>query len=208
MIPPHAETVRRAAFWDRRYLENDTPWDKGSSHPNIPVILQIASPLIAANQVCRLLVPGCGRGHDARELARHFQEVLAVDLSKEALQEARQHPENPENLRFVLADFLHPPEEWCGKTDVIFEHTCFCAIDPADRPAYAAACRQILRPGGLLAGLFFTRLPRDVGPPFGSPADELRETFAEGFALLHQAPVTQTFPGREGEEDFFLCQKQ
>ena len=45
--------------WQRRYEQDDTPWDKGAPAPALVTFLrekQIAG---------RVLVPGCGRGHEA-----------------------------------------------------------------------------------------------------------------------------------------------
>lgn len=161
MNAPPGDSVREASFWDRRYLEADTPWDKGQPHPSLArVLARLESCDAPANGILRVLVPGCGRGHDARELARRFPDVLAVDFSREALAEAERQEVNPPGLRFAEADFLAPPDEWSAEFDLIFEHTCFCAIEPSTRPQYADSCQKILRPGGLLAGFFFTELPR------------------------------------------------
>ena len=49
--------------WNRRYEENDTPWDKGEAHP-------VLRDMLARDALSgRVLVPGCGAGHDVRELA-------------------------------------------------------------------------------------------------------------------------------------------
>ena len=44
--------------WNLRYEEGDTPWDKGGAHPVLADMLS-RRPFSG-----RVLVPGCGRGHE------------------------------------------------------------------------------------------------------------------------------------------------
>ena len=44
-----------------------------------------------------------------------------------------------------------------GSFDVLFEHTCLCAIPPERRADYARAAATALRDGGLLLAVFFTK---------------------------------------------------
>ena len=68
--------------WNRRYEENDTPWDKGEAHP-------VLRDMLAHDALSgRVLVPGCGSGHDVRELARHGLEVVGLDVAPLALERA------------------------------------------------------------------------------------------------------------------------
>ena len=89
--------------WDGRYRQEDTPWDKGEPAPGLVDWLK-------KNQLdprSRVLVPGCGRGHDASAWAKAGFETTAMDLSDRALNDARESYESLPNLAFFPGDFLH-----------------------------------------------------------------------------------------------------
>jgi hypothetical protein len=93
----------------------------------------------------------------------------------------------------------------------IWEHTCFCAIDPGDRKRYAEAVAGCLQEGGLLAGVFFLT-PFDpgeeaVGPPFGVTVEELDAWFSPWFKRVEGWVPQAAFPGRAGREWIGLFRK-
>ena len=79
----------------------------------------------------RVLVPGCGKGHDAAAWAEAGFETTGMDLSDLALNEARAKYEALSNLAFTHGNFLEdkPHEPY----DLVFEHTMYCAINPERR---------------------------------------------------------------------------
>jgi len=185
--------------WDQRYLLGDTPWDKGRAHPVLATRPPRQSP-------ARILVPGCGTGHDAIELARLHpeSEIIGLDLSPTALATAARLAAGLPNLTWIQADALQwTPPEPC---DLVWEHTFLCALDPSHRQDYAAACARWLRPGGLLEGVFFTHLDDEgCGPPWNTPPDELQHLLSPFFdGPLHATADHPTHPGRESEESY-LC---
>ena len=42
-------------FWEQRFAEGNTPWDRGASSPQLGEWLRVG-----ALKPCRILVPGCG----------------------------------------------------------------------------------------------------------------------------------------------------
>ena len=48
--------------WEKRYTEKDTPWDKGEPAPGLVDWLKSQN----LDPDIRVLVPGCGCGHDAQ----------------------------------------------------------------------------------------------------------------------------------------------
>jgi methyl halide transferase len=190
--------------WQRRYEENDTPWDKGAPSPVLTDYLR-ESPIAG-----HILVPGCGRGHDARALAAQSgADVTGLDLSPAAVTEAQRLAHSaPGQLRFVAGDFFNPPAEWTGTFDWIVEHTCFCAIDPRQRANYARSAPSLLRAGGRLFGIFYLNPGRDPGPPFPVSREELSALFDPHFALLEEWVPPTAFPGREGRELVRILQKR
>ena len=81
----------------------------------------------------------------------------------------------------------------------MLEHTCFCAIDPARRPAYLDAVVRLLAPGGWLLALFWCH-DRPGGPPWGSEAAELVQQLT-GAGLRQQLwePALGSAPERDHE---------
>jgi SAM-dependent methyltransferase len=180
--------------WESCYHKGETPWDHGEPSPGL-------ADFLAHKRYTpgRVLVPGCGLGHDCRLLARHGFDVTGVDLSKRAIEQAKRLAEQESlPVRFVLSDCLHAREEWRESFDWAFEHTCFCAIDPDRRDDYVRAIRFVLRPGGHLLGIFFN-IRAETGPPFGTNRVEVMDRFSPHFDLLLEK-VPRSFPNRTGEE--------
>lgn len=183
--------------WENCYQVGETPWDKAAAAPELPLILRAG---LLRGQV---LVPGCGRGHDARAIAAAGGgEVVGVDLAPSAVREARALGV-PAGLRFEEGNLFSLPQEWLGTFDWVWEHTCFCAIDPGERQNYVDSVHAVLRPEGRLIGTFFLNPsmdPGEQGPPFGVTEEELDRLFGERFKLESQWLPRAAFPGREGRE--------
>ncbi len=195
--------------WEGRYKKGDIPWEKGRAAPPLKEILEKIPKKIWGEG--RVLVPGCGTGHDVRLLAAEGLQVLGVDLAESAIGRARAfEPAGSES--YELADFLDP--QWSdGKAfSAIWEHTCFCAIDPSRRPDYAQACADLLEPGGQLIGVFFLT-PNDPGeesggPPFETSVEELDRHFSPWFERQEGWVPTQAYPDREGREWIAIYQRR
>jgi SAM-dependent methyltransferase len=149
----------------------------------------------------RILVPGCGSGHDVRAIALSgVGTVIGLDLAPSAINLARDQPcVGGEHYR--LANFLSLPPELVGAFDWVFEHTCFCAIDPHLRSTYVRAAAAALAPGGRLLAIFYLDVgERDGGPPFGTTRGELDALFDPAFETLEESVPTRSYAGREGCE--------
>jgi SAM-dependent methyltransferase len=180
--------------WNSRYAENDTPWDKGGAHP------VLRDMLVHGALRGRVLVPGCGTGHDVRELARRGLSVTGLDVAPLALDRAREYDKVADEA-YELGDFFALASGARELFDGIFEHTCFCAIDPSRRDDYAAAAAASLKPGGRLLAVFFTDPDNDgEGPPHGCTRAELDGLFGRDFRLFEERREIPTFPERHGQE--------
>lgn len=174
--PPQPHHGSEAAAWDARYREGRDGWELGGAAPPLAAFLR--SDPRRPRPPGSVLVPGCGRGHEAALLAALGFNAIGLDLSGEALKEARrlQGPDRP-GLHWLQADLLDPAALAAagladGSLQGVVEHTCFCAIDPARRGDYLGAVSRLLGPGGWLLGLFWCH-NRPGGPPFGSEAPTL-----------------------------------
>jgi len=167
-----------AAAWDQRYREGRDGWELGAPAPPLESFLR-EDPR-RSRPPGAVLVPGCGRGHEAALLAELGYTTIGLDISGEALQEARRlHGADRPGLRWLQADLLDATALRSagladGSLQGVLEHTCFCAIDPARRSDYLTAVSRLLAPGGWLLGLFWCHT-RPGGPPFGSDPDQLAD---------------------------------
>ncbi|MFN0069549.1 MAG: methyltransferase domain-containing protein [Limisphaerales bacterium] len=179
--------------WEARYATGDMPWEKGEPSPGLVDFLA-AHPDLPRGTV---LVPGCGTGHDALALAAAGFLVTGLDVAPSAVRLATERT-RAAGLRaeFRRGDFLRdePPAAF----DLVFEHTLFCAIQPAERELYVAALRRWLRPGGRFLAVHYM-IRDEEGPPFGCTQAELMERFLPHLELL-KGWVPRSYPNRAGLE--------
>ncbi len=182
--------------WEDHYRRGEIPWEKGAPSPGLVDFLA-TEPVRG-----RVLVPGCGLGHDVRALAGTADEVVGIDIAPSAVVASRAFPPTGRE-RYELADLFALPAWWRGAFDWVWEHTCFCAINPAQRPAYVEAVADALRPGGQLLAIFYLDPGNDTpdeGPPFEVSIAELDRLFLPRFTLVREWLPQHAYPGREGRE--------
>jgi len=190
--------------WDARYRTEDTPWERGEPAP--PLVEYLEGRTLSG----QALVPGCGLGNDARYLAARGCSVVGVDISPIAIQKAQAQPlPLGADVSFQLCDFLDPQNGLPREAfDLVFEHTCFCAIDPLRRQDYAAAIHRHLKPGGQLLAILFTDLDDEDGPPYPVLHHEVEAHFSPRFSIERHWRPSRCFPGREGEETVYLMKRK
>lgn len=165
-----SESWHRQSVWEDRYRQGRTAWDRGRVSPALLAWLDAGR--VPAG---RVLVPGCGDGHEVEALVREGRQVTAVDiaptpvlrlLSRLAL--AGLH------ARVLQADLLHwaPAEPF----DAVYEQTCLCALDPAHWAAYEQRLAGWVVPGGRLLAVFM-QTGRDGGPPYHCAVPAMRALF-------------------------------
>lgn len=185
--------------WDKRYSDEDTPWDLGSPTPEFLRLIQEAQ----FTPGKKVLVPGCGRGFDVMALAKHGLSVTALDFSCEALAylDSMLDRETKPLVELVQDDFFDfaSKAERDGAYDYILEYTFFCAIPPKQRAPYAQALARLLASGGKVTGLFFPLEEREGGPPYGVSIESVKESFAANFELEFHSPKLSVKP-RAGRE--------
>lgn len=188
-------------FWSDRYQNNDTPWDHAGPHPALKNVLP---QLKLARQ--KVLVPGCGRGHDAAMFAEQGHIVVGVDFSADAVAEAKKLYGHLPNLNFVQADIFKFAQQNAGQFDLIFEHTLYCAIDPTLRTSLVKAWNQLLQPRGQVLGILFS-FPKRNGPPFGGSEWEIRERLKKYFHFVYWTRWRLSSSRRQGIELVVLAQR-
>jgi SAM-dependent methyltransferase len=179
--------------WEARYRAGDMPWEKGEASPGLVDFLAAHPELVRGT----VGVPGCGTGHDVRAWAAAGFAVTGCDLAPSAIRLAKEKTRAAGlPATFRQTDFLQDAPPQCF--DWLFEHTLYCAIDPAEREAYARAVIRWLRPGGHYLAVNYLIPDRD-GPPFGTTREEVVRRFAPHFDLL-QEWVPRSYPNRTGLE--------
>lgn len=200
------DDVNSPAKWERDYQQGTAGWDMGTPTP-------VFKRLLASGEFPpgRMLIPGAGRGHDAREFARHGFEVVAVDFAHDAA-EAMREAITPESTHEILKqDFFQLPSELNGTFDYVLEYTCYCAIDPRRRIEYADRIARFLKSGGTYIALLFP-LPDELhpfnlksGPPFMVNANELVKRLEErGLQLVRREFPPDSVKPRRGREELVV----
>lgn len=195
------ESKARQRDWEERYVAGKTGWDRGVVSPALHQWL--SDDLLPRG---RVLVPGCGHGHEIADLVRFGCQVTAVDIAAQpvlrlmsALAEQNLH------ANVVQADLLHwtPAEPF----EAVYEQTCLCALDPSHWREYQQRLANWLLPGGRLFALFM-QTGRDGGPPFDCPIPNMRELFpAEHWEWPAEEPLRVEHPNGLYELGYVLVRR-
>lgn len=197
------EDVNFPTKWEADYQRKSDGWDLGGP---TPAFKRLAS--TRRFKPGRMIVPGAGRGHDAREFARHGFQVTAVDFSPYVVNEMKRLADPHTPVEILQHDIFALPPKLDHSFDYVLEYTCFCAIDPKRRAEYADLITRLLKPGGAYIDLAFPLDGRQGGPPFAVSEPELLNLYQErGFKLLaREKPVDSVSP-RRGAEELFIFEK-
>ena len=214
-MEPDRSPVSAPAFWDGLYAAGHDGWDLGEPAPPLAAWLAnggtfepaAGSPAdgsagsTSGPTQMRIAVPGAGRGHDARLLARHGYQVTAFDFAEAAADEARRLAAAEGVAITVEArDVFTLARDHAGAFDAVWEYTCFCAIDPARRREYVEVLHAILKAGGILLACFYPLRDGTDGPPFPVSREAVDRVLAGRFAVLEAGPPARSAERRRGLE--------
>ncbi len=187
-------TPSQPEYWNTRYLKDDTPWD----FDGIPADLRLF--LKKKGKGAKVLIPGCGSGHEIHAFAEAGYDVTAIDFAPFAVDRAKRMVGPALASRVVLGDFFQ--YDFPGETfDLIYERAFVCSLPPDRRQAYRDRVAQLLKYRGLLLGYYFYKRPVLVdGPPFGFAWGSADELFSRYFLLVKDEPVTDSLPAYAGRE--------
>jgi SAM-dependent methyltransferase len=195
--------VNSADKWEADYQHGGDGWDLGAPTPvfrNLLVNKQLPPG--------KMLVVCAGRGHDAREFARHGYQVTAVDFSPFAAQEMSRLAVPGTPMEILQRDLFTLPHGLDETFDYVLEYTCYCAIDPKRRNEFVDLIDRLLKPGGIYISLAFPLTQKIGGPPFAVTVSELLRLFQErGFKLIEREQPSESVPQRRGAEELLMFQK-
>ena len=184
------------SYWSDRYQKDDIPWDAGSVTTPIREYLDSL-----ANRNIRILIPGAGSAWEAEYAFKSgFANVKVIDISSDALKRFKKRCPAFPGDHLIHGDFFAHNDEF----DLILEQTFFCALPPEYRNAYVAKMLQLLKPGGLLAGVLFDDALNSDRPPFGGNEQIYRQIFFPAFDEIIMEPCYNSIPPRRGRE-LFIC---
>ena len=176
------------AFFDAVY-QGDAPWDVGSAQPALLTLFRAHPPAGPVLDV------GCGSGDLAIALAGEGLEVLGVDFSEAAIQQARDRAAAPGrgvagSLRFEVADALRPSllrRRFGAVVDSGFLHL----FDPPEAARFVDELAAVLVPGGRYYLLAFATDFGGPNMPRAVTDAELRGWFTaeRGWRVLEMDPA-------------------
>lgn len=149
--------------WDRRYVDDQLPWDTGEPDPHLAEVIEEHE--IAPGKALEV---GCGTGTNAIWLAEQGFEVTGVDISETAIARAeKKAAEAQAECEFLTADFLADPIPG-APFDFVYDRGVFHVFDrAAERSQFAAKVAESLAPDGMWHSLIGSTdgPPRETGPP-------------------------------------------
>ncbi len=165
--------------WSGRYDDGTTPWDLGQPHPELLARLDVGLQPFGAN---RALVPGSGRGYDALALGQAGWSVTALDVAVSIAAELATRMESIGGDAVIGDAFAFEAEPF----DLVFDHTFFCAIDPAERAEFGAFVNRITDVDSRFASVVFPigRPHSEPGPPWGVDVGALTAALGDRWELV------------------------
>ncbi|HWA25680.1 MAG TPA: methyltransferase domain-containing protein [Lacunisphaera sp.] len=187
-------TPNQPEYWNARYLNDDTPWDFDGVPADLKEFLQ------KRGKGAKVLIPGCGSGHEIKAFAEAGYEVTAIDFAPFAVDRARRMVGSALAENILLGDFFQ--YDFPGSSfDLIYERAFACAFTPDRRQAYRDRLAQLLKYRGLLIGYYYYKRPLlTEGPPFGFAWGTADDLFARYFILTKDEPVNDSLPLFAGRE--------
>lgn len=179
-------------FWQQRFETGQTGWDRGGPHPQLAVWLEQG----LLPEGARIVVPGCGRGHELAVMAAAGLDVTGLDYAPAAVDIARAKLKDAHlSGRVEQADVLAwRPDQ---ALDLVWEQTCLCALHPDHWTTYAEQLQRWLKPGGRLLGLFMQARREEsergqiVGPPYHCDINAVRALFPQALWKWPAPPYVQ-----------------
>jgi methyl halide transferase len=188
-------------YWDSRYHDETKPhWDAG----------EITTPLKEyfdqlTNKDVKILIPGCGNGHEAEYLfGKGFENICLLDWSDKALKDFSERNSDFPVQNLIAEDFFSHE----GNYDLIIEQTFFCSLPYNQRKDYFIKINSLLNPGGKLAGVLFDYDFGKQEPPFGGSREEYLSYIKDLFRIRVFENCYNSIKPRSGRELFMILEKK
>lgn len=167
-----SDAAAAEADWEARYQAGSTRWDRGGPSPSLEPWLELTE----LEPGARIVVPGCGFGHEVPALAARGFRVIGLDVAPTPVEQLRRELARQRlEAEVVQADML--AWEPHGTVDGVYEQTSLCALAPEQWLDYERQLHAWLRPGGELFACFM-QTGREGGPPYHCALPDMRALFA------------------------------
>ena len=192
--------MKQSNEWENRYQQGQIGWDRGDVSPNL--LHRLESEIL---KPCRILVPGCGNGHEVVTLAEKGFDVVAIDIAATPIENLRKALNAKKiNAELIQTDFLtweldHP-------FDAIYEQTSLCALHPDEWSSYEKCLYDWLKPKGKLFA-HFMQTGQENGPPFHCDIKAMASLFVEERWLWSEEHETQVIHSEGLYEKMYLLEK-
>lgn len=167
------DTVPLTTF-DNAYAAREAPWVIDEPQP---AIVELEHEGWIRGHV---LDAGTGTGEHTLLLTRLGYDVLGIDFSLRAVEQARANAVNRGiEARFEVADAL----QLSGKPhyDTVIDSALFHVFGGDDRRRYARTLHRVVRPGGIVHVLALSDTEPGIGPRISDTA--IRDAFADGWEI-------------------------
>lgn len=152
-----AEGDYRAVFW-------------ADLEPN-PYLLEWLNNSIFNRTTCRATVIGCGVGDDAEALSEAGYEVIAFDISPEAIQLCKnRYPDTKVN--YLVADLFDYPSHWAESFDLVYECNTIQVLPGKYRIKARDSMVSLLAPRGYILVSCRSRLKGEQEDDIPLPLDK------------------------------------
>lgn len=192
-------------YWERLYNNGDDTWDLGKTTPALEAFFKDSQ----CPAKGRVLVPGAGRGWDAKAWSQRGHDTVAVDFSATAVDSLDSLTRQLPNFTALDLDLFELDPTKHGKFDIIYEYRCFSSIHPGRRDEYFEVWQRMLKEDGLIIAFLYPLCfdnPME-GPPHSTSEGELMARIDGIFDLEAQIDITNSAEGREGLEKIWLLRK-
>jgi cyclopropane fatty-acyl-phospholipid synthase-like methyltransferase len=186
--------------WENRYLQGQAGWDRGEVSLNLLYWIE-------HNHLkpCRILVPGCGNGHEVLALAEKGFDVVAIDIATTPIKNLGKALKTRQlSAELIQTDFF----TWtCEKPfDAIYEQTSLCALQPDQWKGYENLLYDWLKPKGKLFAQFM-QTEKENGPPFHCDITAMADLFTKKRWSWSQEHKTQAVHSQGRYEKSYLLEK-
>ncbi len=198
------KNVNDPDFWEDIYKKNDIGWDLNGITPTFEKLANKLKP-------GKVIILGCGRGHDAIIFSKLNFEVTAVDFAPSAINYLKKLcKRNNVKVNVIKNDIFSLSKCYDNYFDYVIEQTCFCAIDPKRREEYERLVYHILNSNGYLIGLWYPldKAIIDGGPPWGISISDLKNTFEKRWIITKESFSEFSIKKRRKREKLIIFKKR
>lgn len=155
-------------FWEKSFKEKQTMWGFTPSESAI-----IAKDIFIENNIKDILIPGFGYGRNAKVFIENNINVTGIEISKTAIDLARQYGINSNVYHGSVADMPFENKLYEG----IFSYALIHLLNESEREKFISDCYKQLKHGGYM---IFTTVSKKA-PMFGK-GKKLDENYYETMA--------------------------